>query len=276
MTFFSYFPRKFYSFPGTTLGMKQTVDITKRLILREYAKNNANLFIKYQLKAHEDYTTIAQKLYGKATYHWILMLLNEIVDPWTDIPVTDYELNAIIKENYSGYSLFMKVREFDGNFITGEQVKATTASIDLNTGNRVLTDLNYRATVLNWNSTYRELAVTSETHLNDLNNSDVIIVGLTSGATATYKRRVLRKDAVHHFIDSITKETLNPLPNPISGDISSPLIAYTEQSQNSGVTVITNTDFEEDRNYKTKSINIIRPEYVEQINREIQTIFSKS
>lgn len=269
--FFSKFPQRTYGFIGTTLGVKQVVDITRRVVLRSYAKNNQSLFIRYKIKDSESYEEIANRLYGSPKYHWILMLLNDVIDPFTDMPQRDYVLNKIIDKNYAGYSLFMKVVEFDGNFIVGETVTGNTASIDTASGNRVLTPTGYTATVTSWDSTYREMIVKSESGVSTLSDG-IIIQGSTSGSTATFKRRVLTKDAVHHFEDS-SGNILNPLPNPISGETTSPLISYTESSELSGVQTVTNREYEELRNDKTREIKVMRPENIQQVVTELESIF---
>lgn len=275
MSFFNKFPQRNYGFLGTTLGIKRVVDITRRVVVRSYARQNQSLFIRYKLKDHESYETIAAKLYGSPKYHWILMLLNEVVDPFTDMPQKDFVLSKIVSKNYSGNSLFMKVQEFDGNFTVGETVTAKTASIDATTGNRILTDTAYTAVVKTWNPTYRELVVTNENNTSVLER-DLIIVGNTSGATATFRRRVTTTEAVHHFENETTGEILNPLPNPISGETSSPLISYVESAENPGVSVITNKEYAEEQNEKVRDIRVMRPENVSQVETELETIFRNS
>lgn len=251
------------------------MDITRRVVVRSYAKQNQSLFIKYKLKDSESYEYIANKLYGTSKYHWVLMLLNDIIDPFTQMPQKDFVLTEIINKNYNGYSLFMKVQEFDGNFTEGETVTAKVASIDSLTGNRVLTDTAYTAVVKSWDSTYRQMVVLTESNTSVL-ESDLIIVGSTSEATATFRRRILTTEAVHHFEDGTTGEILNPLPNPITEEVSSPLIAYVESAVNPGVSIITNKEYEESRNDLAREINVMRPENVSQVETELETIFRNS
>lgn len=273
MSFFKKFPRISYSFDnipdGESLRERDVVDITKRVVLRTYTKTNQSLFIRYRMKEHESFETIAHKMYNNSSYHWVLMLLNEIVDPFYDIPLNIAQINNITNINYRGFSLFMKTTEYLGTFLVGEPVVAAIRVIDDNK-NEILQDIPYTANAIEWDSTYRELVVTDETGTSLLTNThvndDVVIRGIESGAMGSFRRRIPHPDAVHHFEDSEGN-----ILNPYDGWLG----AYTEGSQLGGIVAVTNRQYEETNNDAKRNIRVIRPEYIEQLNLELHDAFAQ-
>lgn len=254
MTYFSKFPYVNYKFDDK--NYKLATDILKRYAIDSRVKEFADIFILYQMKDGEKSQDIAYRLYGDARLHWVIYLMNNIIDPYEDLPVDGYSLEKKIQDKYQGYSLFLDT-SYHGNFIVGETVSGVGT--------------NYSAVVLEWDSTYRELVVLSESNITSLNLDSTVISGATSDAYGTLKRRVLHTDAIHHFEDS-DKNILNPLPGPLSTS-TSPLEGYLTSSQNSLVTEITNREYEERLNRDKKSIKILRPEYISNILADMQKVF---
>lgn len=266
MSYFSKFPRIQYKFDAK--NYKLATDILKRFAIDSRIKDTADLFIRYQVREGESAQDIANRLYGNANLHWIIYLMNDVVDPYVDFPTDSFSLDKLIEQKYQGYSLFLSISH-EGNFTIGETVRAGTGETVSN--QETITYNNYTAVVLEWDATYRELVVQTENNISALSGTGIRIVGQTSGAKGTLQRRVKHTDAIHHFEDA-NKNVLNPLPGPLS-DGSSPLTGYLSSSQNAGVTEITNRDYEEVLNRSKKSIKLLRPEYVTNILSNLESIF---
>lgn len=72
------------------------VDILQRIKIRDILLNNYLIFYTYTVKDGETPEIIAEKLYGNAQYHWIVLLANNIVDPVYDWPMSqDNLINTI-------------------------------------------------------------------------------------------------------------------------------------------------------------------------------------
>jgi len=277
MSYFKVFPKTLYRVDD--VGTQRVVtDILKRFSFKNNIKNNGDLFAKYRLKDGETLQTIATKLYGSPDTYWILLMMNNIVDPYDDLHKDQQELTNYIAQKYPGNCLFLNLsatstnlKAFEGDFVVGETVYA--ASNQIVDGEEILTNVGYTATVLEWDGNLRKLVVSLESNVNSLTDN-IRIVGTTSNARGSFKRRVSNIVAVHHFEDSFGNE-INPLPSPLSDDQSSPLDAYLDQTELVDISVINNTEYEENINNEKRIIKVLRVEYATQIMQDIQRVFNR-
>jgi Base plate wedge protein 53 len=77
------------------------VDILQRIKMRDVLLNNYLIFYTYTVKDGETPEMIADKLYGSSQYHWIVLLANNIVDPFYDWPMNQDDLIETIRAKYS-------------------------------------------------------------------------------------------------------------------------------------------------------------------------------
>ena len=205
MSYFNIFPN--ISYPYNADGDRKIAkNILKRFSFKGFIKDNADLYVRYHMKEQDTFQSLAQKLYGSPDLHWILYLMNDIEDPYEDVPRTATELAAYTDQKYPGYVIFMDLDTFGGDFVVGETVTGTNG---------------YSATVVAWDGNMRQLRVDSETAASAL-VKDEVITGSTSGSTAKYQRRLTYKDAVHHFEDT-NGNKISALPNPLVENDSAPL-----------------------------------------------------
>lgn len=277
MTYFKNFPRTSYRF-NTTGERKSAVNILQRFAFRSEIKDNVDLFVLYHMRDGESMQDIAHRLYGSSKFHWILYLLNDIENPNTDLPMTSLMLENYIKSKYEGYALFMNVnkedsniRAFEGNFVAGETITGYTSAISM--GEEVLTEIGYTGEVVSWDARFRKLVVKNEEGETNLTfEDDTRIVGDTSGARATLKRRLEHRHAVHSFEDGFGN-VVNPLPSPLSTEASA-LDGYVDQSENADIVTITNDEYEQRENDLKKQIKVLRIEYAQQIIRDAEKVFA--
>ena len=76
------------------------VDILQRIKIRDVLLNNYLIFYTYTIKDGETPEMIAEKLYGNALYHWVVLLANNIVDPVYDWPMSQENLILTIHALY--------------------------------------------------------------------------------------------------------------------------------------------------------------------------------
>ena len=91
-------------------------NILKRVTFTADLKEQAGLFYDYDLKNGETPEVLAHKIYGNVYFHWVLLLFNDIIDPYEDWPKPDSAIENYIQRKYPGLSLFL-VHPHDG---TGE------------------------------------------------------------------------------------------------------------------------------------------------------------
>lgn len=255
MSYFKNFPD--ISYPYNENGDRKIAkNILKRFTFSDAIKNNADIFVRYEMKESDTYQSLAKKLYGSADLHWILYLMNDIQDPYEDLPRNTQDLQLFISQKYPGYAIFMDLDVYGGDFITGETVTGSSG---------------YQATVVDWDSSMRKLIVSSETAYTSLTANETI-TGSSSQSTAKFKRRVKNTVSVHHFEDEYGN-ILNALPNPIDSSYASPLQAYIDQTQQTGTVIITNTEYEESENRKKKQIKILKVELRDQLLADVERVF---
>ena len=99
--YFSGFPSIFYSGTGKTNDHKRVTNLLRRIGIREKVKTNLALFDTYDVKEGETPEIIAHKLYGDASLHWIVLLMNNITDRYHEWPMSTPQFNAYVNEKYS-------------------------------------------------------------------------------------------------------------------------------------------------------------------------------
>jgi hypothetical protein len=75
-------------------------DITKNVRLRKDILSNISLYDEYDIKDDETPEIIAEKIYGNANYHWIIMLVNERYNYTDDFPMSYRELEKHVTQKY--------------------------------------------------------------------------------------------------------------------------------------------------------------------------------
>ena len=85
--YFNDFPQIQYDPTGS--GNYITIqDIMTRIKVRNYIKNNASFFAKYSVPDGDTPEIVAYNIYGDSTYHWILLLFNQIINTYYDWPLS--------------------------------------------------------------------------------------------------------------------------------------------------------------------------------------------
>ena len=98
--YFNDFPQIQYDPTGS--GTYTTIqDIMTRIKVRDYIKNNASLFSKYSVPDGDTPEIVAFNLYRDSTYHWILLLFNQIINTYYDWPLSRKNFQKFISNKYS-------------------------------------------------------------------------------------------------------------------------------------------------------------------------------
>jgi len=73
--------------------------LTRSAFLQEIIEN-ASLFYEYQVKDGETPEVIAHKLYGAAQRYWIVLLFNQLSNPYYDFPLVQEQLDDFVQSKY--------------------------------------------------------------------------------------------------------------------------------------------------------------------------------
>ena len=55
-----------------------------------------DFFINYTIENGENLDSLSYRLYGDASYYWIILLLNNIQDAFYDLPLSEYEIKKVV------------------------------------------------------------------------------------------------------------------------------------------------------------------------------------
>ena len=91
--FFSQYPKLIYK------GIIAT-DILARVALRENYANKVQLYYEYDLQEGDTPEIIASKYYGDPEKGWIIMFMNEIIDPIFDFPLSQQNFTLYLDKKY--------------------------------------------------------------------------------------------------------------------------------------------------------------------------------
>ena len=105
MEYFKHFPDTNYTFDGKTLYRAK--DILRRVAFKEEIKKGRDLFTEYRIKDGDRLDTIADEVYGRPDFAWVLALYNDIIDPLSDLNYDSDALDNHIEKKYEGTTLIL-------------------------------------------------------------------------------------------------------------------------------------------------------------------------
>jgi hypothetical protein len=75
-------------------------DISRNIRFRKEVLSNITTYESYDIMDGETPEIIAEKIYGNAEYHWIIMLANDMYDYRKDFPLTQLQLEKYVSDKY--------------------------------------------------------------------------------------------------------------------------------------------------------------------------------
>jgi hypothetical protein len=116
---------KFYfaNLPTFIYNGKPCVDLMTRVKIRDNLRINISEFFKYQIKDGERADGISNDYYNDSSYDWLIYLINDIIDPYYDWPLSQSEFVKFIINKYGSIQvasekiLFWNTNWYDDNSI---------------------------------------------------------------------------------------------------------------------------------------------------------------
>ncbi len=97
--FFHKFPYVDYDILGN--GEKQKIrNFFKRFDFRNKIRKYGSIYTKWIIRDEDTPQVIAHKLYNSTHYYWIVLMINQMLDPFFDFPMTELELLDYIDKKY--------------------------------------------------------------------------------------------------------------------------------------------------------------------------------
>jgi hypothetical protein len=123
MSYFSKFPRVLYSVNKEGNNAKIVPDMLARVKFIDSIISNQNLFFKYEIKGGETPEQIADRVYGNPEKHWIILLVNQLIDPQFDWALGPFEFEKHIKQKYASLNVSLNTSEsYPVGYTVGEVV----------------------------------------------------------------------------------------------------------------------------------------------------------
>ena len=90
----------FSEFPVILYDSKEVTNLLRRVAIRSKVKTNVMFFDTYDVKEGETPEIIADKLYDDPQLHWIVLMVNNIVDRYHEWPMSGNQFLDYVNEKY--------------------------------------------------------------------------------------------------------------------------------------------------------------------------------
>ncbi len=261
--YFRNFPTMDYNM-DTTDNTTTVTDVFRRVGVRKSLNSFIANYYERILNAHERPEVVSFEEYDVSDRHWILMMINNIEDPYYDWILSQEQLDKFVESKYPGKTIvFPTTHLSDGSydsainstidtsagrfFVVGETIAEyfyddSTNKTTISGGVGVVTEFD----PTNLNLTY---TVTSGT-FNAATSPDINFVkGADSGAVGKIISVSNHTDAPHHYEDS-----------------DSNIIDRTGSAS-----TISNRYYEESENEKKRRINVLMSGFADKFDAELKT-----
>jgi hypothetical protein len=99
--FFNYFPKTLYFSDRDQTSLDTVTNLTFKFNFNDTFVNNSVVYYDYIVPEGETPEILADKFYNSSERHWIILMLNNIVNPLVDWPMSYFSLNKYINSKYS-------------------------------------------------------------------------------------------------------------------------------------------------------------------------------
>ncbi len=99
--YFNYFPKSLYISDKDQTSLDVVTNLTFKFKFNDTFKENSVVYYDYIIPEGETPEILASKFYNSPERHWIILMLNNIVNPLLDWPMSYYSLNKYIDLKYS-------------------------------------------------------------------------------------------------------------------------------------------------------------------------------
>jgi hypothetical protein len=99
--FFSDFPKIAYSLDDNAT-QQVVVDVLKRVIIQKEYQENTAYYEEYDIKHGETPEEVSFRFYGTTSLHWLILMVNNIIDPRFEWPISEENLIKQVESKYGG------------------------------------------------------------------------------------------------------------------------------------------------------------------------------
>lgn len=99
--FFNYFPKSLYYLNDDQSSLDAITNLTFKTVFNNTFKENSVVYYDYIVSEGETPEILADKIYNSSERHWIILMMNDIINPLLDWPMSYSSLNKYIDSKYS-------------------------------------------------------------------------------------------------------------------------------------------------------------------------------
>lgn len=99
--YFSNFPKTYYTLEDIPYSIDVVTNIISRFSFEQSFKENTSIYEKYSVQESDTPEIIASKIYDSPERHWIVLMMNDIVDAQYDWPLEYRTLTTFINDKYT-------------------------------------------------------------------------------------------------------------------------------------------------------------------------------
>jgi len=280
--FFKYFPQILYTQSNNSSSLDTVTNIMARFAFEEALKNNSAVFYDYDIREGQTPEEIAHKYYGNSEYHWIVLMFNNIIDPYYDWPMESSTLNAYINAKYSGIDNIIIVNGGEGY---------SNGFLSISSTNGVGGGANVSYTV---NSTGAIINIVPKSRGSFYNQDPIITASIGSNAIFSFNE-ITSYSGLSWAQNIVDVQAYYKLITRVSSydgtTITEKFQITSEEYANTGTTInnymtqdgLTSTqtittafdtffDYEYNLNESKRKIKLLKPEYVEEVVKEFKNV----
>jgi|TARA_R110000868_G_scaffold2807_2_gene19359 hypothetical protein len=207
--YFNYFPKTAYSLDNTN-NVDVVTSIITRFAFESSFRNNTAVYYEYNIQDSDTPEIIANKFYGDSEKHWVVLMLNDIVDPQFDWPLDQRTIISYMNEKYSANASVGQsgVNWAQANIHSYYKVETRTTN---STGTELQSKLEIDA------NTYANVAATTTNLTLDDGNSITITV---SKETKSYYDYEIEENETKRTIKLLKPEFIRPIENELISALS--------------------------------------------------------
>ena len=201
--YFSYFPKTVYTLDSSNADA--VTSIVSRFAFESSFRNNTAVYYEYNIQDSDTPEIIANKFYGDSEKHWVVLMLNQIIDPQFDWPLDQRTIISFINEKYSANA------SAGQSGITWAQANIHSYyKVETRTTNSTNTELQTKLQVDS--NTYANVAASTTNLLLEDGNSITITI---SKETKTYYDYEVEQNETKRTIKLLKPEFVSPIEDEL-------------------------------------------------------------
>ena len=140
MAYFKPFPTIDYDPTGNNTH-KTIKDILIRVKIKDVVKQNRAVFSKYDVKEGQRPEDVAFEQYGDSEFHWIVLMMNEMTNPYYDWPMGLRDLEKFVASKYSDVNAIHHYEIAQSSGDTNKKIHVDSTTV----GAEAITNYEYEA-----------------------------------------------------------------------------------------------------------------------------------